>query len=282
MPAVQHGVDIDFAKMLTQLRRDVDALSTRDVLTNASIGAGGITVMDGGSIVVQGTGTIDLSSGTLTAAVINVGTLNVSGSMGVGGSVTSAGTIESTGGAVNAGTSMSAGGSISAGGSMTALSIGASAGVSGADVYTFNGPGFNITGTRVAAWLESATGRVGTAVSSIRFKQDIVDSGIDPAAVLSIGVKHFRYKADTTHLNVGSLAEDLHAAGLWEFVIYEHDVVKDEDGAVVSETLRLGPDGQPIPFGIHYDMFALAVLVAAQHLNMRLLDVEERLTAAGL
>lgn len=176
--------------------------------------------------------------------------------------------------------------SLSSAGAVNGSSMTATGGITGADLYTINGPGFNITGGRVTAWLENATGRVGMATSSERYKQAIVNATTDPNAILGISVKYYQYNAEVAKrddpnspdyvgpdyhvaVNIGMIAEDLHAAGLWEFVVYQ----RDADGNLVLDT-----NGQPIPDGIHYEVFGVAVLIAAQSLNTRLIALEDRVT----
>jgi len=166
------------------------------------------------------------------------------------------------------------------GSQITSGSINPGGSVTGSDLYTINGPSYNITGTRVAAWLESATGRVGMATSSERYKTAIQDATTDPQAILGISVRYYQYTAETAkaeadpsyHVstNIGMIAEDLHAAGLWEFVVYQRD---ENDNIVIDE------NGQPVPDGIHYEMFAVGVLIAAQSLNTRLTALEDRMNA---
>lgn len=129
--------------------------------------------------------------------------------------------------------------------------------------------GFNITGTRRTAWLEDSTGRLGYAPSTLRMK-----CGVRPAdenrllALLHIAPKTFIYRAEiqrriSTRINdgpqyvykrepreLGLIAEELDAAGLHEFVIYD-------------------PDG--VPEGIEYSM-----LVVAQQAVLRHLDAHRR------
>lgn len=173
----------------------------------------------------------------------------------------------------------------------------------GTNVYTTNGPTTVHTGPRVAAWLLNAGGLVGTA-SSRRFKDNIVPAGIDPAAVLSIGVKEYQYKAELAkraadpnyHVatEVGMIAEDLHKAGLWQFVIYEYEPDPDfppvysepeiaDDGTVIKEAelvdpgrtrTKLDAKGKAIPLSIHYELFALALLPVLQDHERRLKALE--------
>lgn len=178
-----------------------------------------------------------------------------------------------------------------------------SGGVNAADLYARNAPGFNITGTRVSGWWESATGRAGTASSSERFKSDIEEVGLDHLrAILGVQVVHFSYtdeirkRDDPTFdgyvgpdyhvgVNIGAIAEQLHAAGLWELVVYEHEWVveqrENDDGdmvdVVVGEQLKLDENGEPIPFGIHDILIGYSLLpIVADH-DRRLAAIEDHL-----
>jgi hypothetical protein len=163
---------------------------------------------------------------------------------------------------------------------------------SAADLYARNAPGYNITGTRVAGWWESATGRAGTASSSERFKTDIAAVDLDHLrAILGIQVVHFSYRDEVrkrddptfegyvgpdyhVSVNIGAIAERLHEAGLWEFVVYEHEPIieqrPNDDGSltevVVGDRLKLGDDGEPIPYGIHDILLAYSLIpIVADH-----------------
>lgn len=203
------------------------------------------------------------------------------------------GTALSTPGAVTAGAAVSAGGNVTAGGSVAANGgdVRSSASLRGVDLYATAAPGVNITGTRVAAWLETATGRLGTASSSERFKENIRPTDIDPEAVLAMEPVFFHYVAELAererraalpspyaewtpdykiHTEVGMIAERLHEAGLWPFVIYE----RDPYGNAIHDE-----DGHPIPFGIHYQMWSVAQQVALRHLHTKQQDLEQRIAA---
>jgi len=264
-------------------------------LAASQIGSGGLLINNGGSLTISGTGSLNVGSGALNSA-----------------------------GSISAGTTISAGGNISGGGfstagaisgnTVSAASVGASGQVSG-NTGVFNGGlfstdaySFNITGTRVTGW-HQIDGHIGTASSSEKFKTNIRDARlVDKAeAILGIEFDYYNYKAEIAkrddpsspdyigpgyqvHQELGAIAERLHEAGLWEFVVYERDTVTetryrdvetieiDESGeehtVVVQEpytvylgdTLRLGSDGEPIPFGIHYDLLGLAAIAAGQYL----------------
>jgi hypothetical protein len=144
--------------------------------------------------------------------------------------------------------------------------VSSTANLRGRNLYATDAPTYNITGTRVTAWLESATGRLGFASSSRRLKCAIQPAPIDVADVLSIEPKTFRYKAEIRkriQLRIdgidpdypvahefGFIAEDLHDRGLGQFVIYDDD-------------------GEPV--GIEYSM-----LVVAQQAVIRDLDARDR------
>ncbi|MGV8912479.1 MAG: tail fiber domain-containing protein [Rhodoglobus sp.] len=182
--------------------------------------------------------------------------------------------VEVNTGSVNATGSVTASGNVNAGGS-----------VSGSNLSTANGPTTFHTGPRVAAWLLNAGGLVGTA-SSRRFKTNIRGAAIDPAAVLGVEVKHYQYLAEIDKRDnpenplhdpeyhvateVGMIAEELHDAGLWQFVFYE----RDADGVLV-----LDEEGEAIPFGVHYELLAMALLPVAQQQERRLSDLAARVSA---
>lgn len=159
-------------------------------------------------------------------------------------------------------TGVSAAGNVSSGGDVTAA-----ASLRGVNLYATAAPGFNITGTRVAAWLESATGRLGTASSSRRYKQDEAPAGIDADAVLSIEPKRFRYieqvdaLGDEAAVEFGFIAEDLHDAGLYPWVVYREI------------------DGEFVPDGVNYSMLAVAQHAALRDQKSKIDALSARLDA---
>ena len=231
-----------------------------------TIGKGGITVKDGGSITVEAPGTIDLLGGAFSAA-----SLTASGTV-QGASVTASGTVQ--------------GATVNSTGNVTASSdVGASGYLRGAA-----GPAFNISTTRVASWLRSSDGLVATASSSRRFKTNICPSGVDPLAILQIEDVLYQYivevrkRDDPTseeyvgpeyHVatEIGAIAEQLNELGLWHFVYFD----RNPDG-----TLMLDADGEAIPSGIHYQMLVMGVFPVLRMQQARLEDIEARLSAAGL
>lgn len=181
--------------------------------------------------------------------------------------------------------------------------------IAGGSLLTATGPATDITASRVTSWLRNSDGLVGTASSSELFKTNIVDAHLIDKAELILEIQwvYYNYKAEIAkrddptspdyvgpeyqvHQELGGIAERLHEAGLWEFVVYERDVVtetryRDVEEATVSkrgklaatitqepyevyvgETLRLDEKGEPIPHGIHYDLLGMAAIAAAQYL----------------
>lgn len=138
-------------------------------------------------------------------------------------------------------------------------------GLQGNAVRATTAPGTNITGTRVAAWLQSSDGLLGTASSSERFKTNIRTARVDPGWLQKINVVYYQYIAeleqrelDPTYrvaTEIGVIAERLHEAGLWQFVIYE----RESDGSV-----KVDDAGNPVCFGVRYELLALALIPAAQ------------------
>lgn len=186
-------------------------------------------------------------------------------------------------------------------------------------LYSTDAYSFNMTGTRVAGW-HQIDGHIGTASSSRRFKTNIVSSLLsDPdraEKLLQIMTVHYNYIAEVekrdnkdsvdyvgpefhVHTEVGMIAEDLHEAGFWEFVIYEHEPVYTKTGVVdgdgnpilddngqqitqnviSGDQLKRDESGEPIPAGIHYEIFSVAVLAVTQYLNKKYAALEDRVAA---
>jgi hypothetical protein len=96
------------------------------------------------------------------------------------------------------------------------------------------------------AMFVASDGLYGIGSSSARFKENIVDAGLDVDAIRQIAVRHFNYKSDFSNdqsLQVGVIAEELVELGLDEFVFF------NDDGT---------------PDGVAYEKLALAVLSLVQ------------------
>ncbi len=194
------------------------------------------------------------------------------------------------GAAINT-TTVTASGAVTAG----SLSVSGSAAITG-NVSASNVTGSNvfaqslatvITAGRVALWGRLSDGYIATASSSERFKTGItpVDISSKAPAILKVAVSYFEYidevrkRDDPTadgyvgpsyHVgrNLGGIAEQLHSLGLWEWVIYERDEL---------DNLKLNPQGEPIPFGIHDILMGWAALIVAQSLDKRISAIETKL-----
>jgi len=105
-------------------------------------------------------------------------------------------------------------------------------------------------------------GSIQMVTSSRRYKQDVEDAVVDPAAVLSLSGRTWRDKAlveadpDTKARSVGFIAEELDAAGLTEFVDY---------------------DAEGRPDAIQYDRLSVALLAVAKDQQQQLDDLANRL-----
>jgi len=109
------------------------------------------------------------------------------------------------------------------------------------------------------AVLDAATMVLARSTSSRRYKQDEQPHTVDPAAVLAMQPTSWRDRAevaadpDTTRRHVGFIAEDLHDAGLSEFVTY------DDEGR---------------PDAIAYDRLSVGLLAVVQDLAGRMERLE--------
>jgi hypothetical protein len=141
-----------------------------------------------------------------------------------------------------------------AGGSSVILSqngnvaVGGTLGVTSTATVTGNVYGvstYSQTNTGRAMFVAS-DGLYGIGSSSIRFKENVVDAGLDVDAIRQIAVRHFNYKSDFSNdqsLQVGVIAEELVELGLGEFVFFNDDGTAD---------------------GVAYEKLALAVLSLVQ------------------
>lgn len=182
-------------------------------------------------------------------------------------------------------------GPVSTGGNVDA------ANVTGGNVFA-QSVNTNITATRVAVWGRTSDGFIGTATSSEKRKANITPLDIDPNAVLSIEPVYYQwieqlqererranlplvdpeYAADMhVSTEVGMIAERLHEAGLWQFVVYARNA---------DDTLMLDEHGEAVPDGIHYVNWGVALQVVARHLATEMTamrsDIAELKAVLGL
>jgi hypothetical protein len=308
----------DIQRRLRDLERMMREFSSAKSGQAMGIGAGGITIDGGGSLTITGTGSLNVGSGALNSAgSIAAGTFITAGTTIAAGGNISGGGFSTSGG-------VSASGNVSAGATVSGVNVSASGAVSG-NTGTFNGGLFStaaystvVSGTRTATWTQN-DGTVGTAPSSIRFKTNVVLADWSEArvlAVLSASSKYYNYKSEVArrddpkspdyvgpdyhvHQEIGYIAEELHAAGLWEFVVYERDLVTKAEArptlaetirmpvqatdlaavdelvyVIAGDSLRLNESGQPIPLGVHYELLGIAAIEAAKWLWGRVQTLE--------
>jgi hypothetical protein len=146
-------------------------------------------------------------------------------------------------------------GDFSSGGTLTA-----NGGIVSTDVYNRN-----LSGPFKAVWVDSS-GRIGNTASTIRVKQDVVDSDLTADSARQLRLREFRYIADVEKdadapSYVGLIAEELlEIPGMEKFVYYDEL-----------------EDGSRLPAGIHYEWLALSLIPLVQSLADRMDSVESRL-----
>lgn len=255
MPKAELGPEYSLAKRISTLEGLVRGLSTRDVLQNASIGSGGLTITDGGFLVVDGDATFN---GSLT---VPSGSLNTGGNLTAGGSIT-------------AGTSLNAATlAISGAASLGSLAVG-SVTISGGNItansgtfyslYAYNNP---VVTSYLAAYI-NVDGRFGATPSALRFKQDIIERRYTITDLMTFQIVNYRLieavrlDGDLAQTEVGVIAEWLVEAGLSEFVVFHPETGE--------------------PWSVHYERLCLVAISAMQELVGIVLDHGQRLDAAGL
>lgn len=223
MAGANLGPDFDLAKRITHLEDQISRLNNRDVLQNASIGAGGLTVNSGGSIQILGGGSLSVSGSATFNGSLSVpeGSLNAGGALSAGTSISAgtsltAGTSISAGtsingqslnlsGAISGATSIGASGTVSAGafstgGGMSAGAVSSSGSVSGttgtfnSGVYSTDARNFVVVTNYAASWID-VNGHFGISPSTERFKKDIIPwVEANPEAVFGIVPMKYRLR----------------------------------------------------------------------------------------
>lgn len=254
------GPDYDLAKRLSKIEHDIAALNNRDVLQNASIGIGGLTVT-GGSINITGGGQLNVS-GTATFT----GTLTVpSGTISTGGNITAGGSITATT-SLNGATLAVSGASVVhalTADAITSGNVTSSGTVTSANAFVSPGSrATTVTSSYVGAWIDGS-GVIGMQPSTVKVKKDLTNL-TETAGILSIQPHWGRYKWDseTTPLKVFFLAEEVAAAG------FGPDVVPVDD---------LGA-----PASVNYQMLIVPMLALVKAQQTQIDALQARLTAAHL
>lgn len=240
---------------LKDLQRRMGAVESAAGLRFSSIGAGGLTVRDGGKITLNGGGGIVVND---SADITLNGTGRVYTNSGYVFSELKAGSIRTGNDMTQQSKLTYTGGEASDAFNTAGWALGPSGGIvlssSGAHTYIDH----STTGSAANCRLNYLSGNQGELLrvtSSRRYKQDIADAQVDPAAVLKLRGRTWRDKTqvevdpDTTDRYVGFIAEELDDLGLDLFVDY------DEDGQ---------------PDAIHYDRLTVALLAVIQDQATRL------------
>ena len=199
------------------------------------LGINGNQVQLGGSNGISVTGAISGALSISVSGTLSGSSVSVTGGISAGGAIsTSSGNITSTGLVIASGGSGNVRAEAQAGSTTVAANI-------------------NTLGTIVRS------------TSSIRYKQDVLPLVIDTNKLLALQPKTFRLKSEVELLGddavryPGLIAEDLHDAGLEEFVVYEY-----------------GPDGNLRPDNIRYSELSAALIVAIQDLSARIAVLENK------
>ena len=262
------GPDHDLGLRLTKIEEDIKALSTRDVLQNASIGVGGLTVSGsgginvtgGGSITITGTGILNVAAGGLSSA----GAITAATSISAGTTLSAGGAI--SGASLNVGGGLVTAGNISASGS---IAVAADINLTG-DLYSPHGKATPVVSAYVVAYFNGPDGRLGASPpSAVINKQDVTppNAGDLVQALLRISLVRFKYIANVAALGdaapdeLGGIAEYFDTTALGEYV-YRDDNEK--------------------PIGINYERLSIPLIAVVQSLDMRLKTIEAKLIAAGL
>ena len=211
------------ASAITSGVLDLARIPTLDATHIPSLDASKITTGTLADARIPNLAASKITSGTITRPVNASGTIVASGS------------ITSTGGDIITNASLIAAGNLRADG---------------------------VQSTPLGSWISvvtNASGYLGYASSTKRVKQDIKPADITAAQGLALVATSFRYKQDVEDLGetapatIGLIAEDLHDAGLTEFVIY------DKKGK---------------PQGIHYERAWIALIPVIKDIDARLKKLE--------
>jgi hypothetical protein len=256
------------AKRFTKQQKQIKGLLTRDVLQNASIDQGGLTVRNGGGIDIEDGGmlTVDgdaVFNGSLT---VPTGTLNTGGDLSAGGKIT-AGTSVNAGSSVNAGTALNGAtlattGNAHVGNHMTIDGtttmndvLTADPGMSSLDIHS------RVLSVGYVSVYCDSSGRLGNVPSARRFKQDIhpVVLTEEVQGILHAALVNYRYIAaveeygDDAPVEQGMIAEDIEDLGLGGYVSH------DAEGTV---------------HGINYERLVIPLIATVQALDARLRALE--------
>lgn len=219
-----------------RLQRDIQRTAQENAsarsLQQSQIGAGGLLVSDGGSIIVQAPGTIDLTGGAFSAASVTA-TAKVQGAtVASTGDVTATGTVQ--------GATVTASGDVTASGRVTSASA----------FRSMGSYGYHVVSGYQAMWINS-DGTIGISASTRDSKKDLVPlTNFAPLMALKPYLGRYVWDAETEPLKQFLIAEDVVAAG------FGPDVAPlDESGS---------------PLSVNYSQLVPALIAKVQELDARL------------
>jgi hypothetical protein len=114
---------------------------------------------------------------------------------------------------------------------------------------------YNLTTANAANVYVDSDGILRRSTSSLRYKSDVTDATHGLAEVLKLRSVNYKTKTDGDRVFGGLIAEEVHDAGLTEFVAYDKD-------------------GQPD--AIHYGNMVALLVKAVQELTARVAELEAK------
>lgn len=237
------------ADFMARKQRDAERKATEQAaarsLEASQIGAGGLLVTDGGSITIEGTGSLHVGSGALDSA----------GSISADDDITA-------GGALNA-NSLAIIAAATIGGGLTAASIGATGNMDASGRVFSAGalvsPGshdYNVSVGYVAAWI-NGDGTIGTSPSTEALKKDLAPMN-GPTGILDLQPYwgHYDWDDSTERPKSFLIAEKVYDAGF-------------------------GPDIAPLdadgkPFTVNYSQLVPALIAELQAAVARIAALEAK------
>jgi hypothetical protein len=179
-------------------------------LAASTIGAGGLTVKDGGSITIEGTGSLNVGSGALNSA----GSITAGTNISAGGNMVAGGTVQ---GAAVASTGNITGVNVTASGTVT----------SSAPLVSPGSRAYNVVpaGGYAGLWADGS-GKVGINPSGVEFKQDFepADTTEIVDQILRVGLIRYRFikevelRGEDAPWHLGTIAQYMESGALSEWV----------------------------------------------------------------
>jgi hypothetical protein len=255
-----------FANRIGEIEEALKRLNNRDILQNASIGAGGLLVYGGGSITVEGGGSITVLGGgsiSLPSGTLSAGGLSISGAGTIGGILTVAGIISSAD--ITTSTNFGVGGNATISGGISASGNINSTGGQVISAGIINSPGTKANTVTVgysAVYIDSS-GNMGGNTSSRRFKTNLAPAVFDLDALLAVPTWQFQRTTDV--LEMGA------AAAPWQSGMMAEDV------APVAP-LNVWYDENGLVEGIRYEELVVPLLMIAKREHAALVAAKARLT----